>query len=439
LSDPNDVAWYIERDGQRFGPFSADEFARFEADKQLVATDYVWCTGLDGWLTYGEFQSRFAPVVAPPRPTNCAICVAIKKLVRVPLDLALTAFEIVARPTAFAQRRIDAGPRDLYRSLYFYFNMFTVAFVIASSLTYLDFYSGSSQLRELTTLALQIAAALPIIYVLNIIVRQNVRLSGLVQAVLYADAVFLVLISIVGRAFAYLSFDQTINKGELDVIATELEKCLSTYSFAYWLIRGELQFFHHMPAEATNLATLQGYVGLAMVVMLCLVFAKLMKGRYATSLWLNVIFAVLAYYAVVSGTTYALEKAHRTITANAPCTETAARRAYATYNQAIVVKQIADRINQGLRNALKSSVPWVTAGASGLVMDLQLKPLDPPYDQAGAVSSMSLGALRLYCENNTDFRFARAIQVPLQLVVRDQVGNIIHSEEISPTTCAVGR
>jgi hypothetical protein len=81
--------------------------------------------------------------------------VVIRKLIRVPLDLALTAFEVVTRPTAFAKRRIDAGPRDLYRALYFYFNLFTVAFVIASSLTYLASYSGASQVRELTTLALE--------------------------------------------------------------------------------------------------------------------------------------------------------------------------------------------------------------------------------------------------------------------------------------------
>ena len=60
LSDQTDVAWYIERDGQRFGPFSAGDFERFEAEKQLVATDYVWRTGLDGWVTYAELQSRFA-------------------------------------------------------------------------------------------------------------------------------------------------------------------------------------------------------------------------------------------------------------------------------------------------------------------------------------------------------------------------------------------
>ena len=124
----------------------------------------------------------------------------IRKLTRVPMDLALTVFEVVTKPTDFAKRRIDAGPRDLYRALYFYFHLFTVAFLIASSLTYLASYTGASQFRVLASLALQIAVALPILYVFNIVLRQNVRFSGILQAVLYVDGIFLILGAGVGGA-----------------------------------------------------------------------------------------------------------------------------------------------------------------------------------------------------------------------------------------------
>ena len=384
MPDQTDVAWYIERDGQRFGPFSAGDFARFEAEKQFAATDFVWCTGLDRWLTYAEFQSSFVPAVAPPRMTRCATCVAIKKLIRVPLDLALTALEVVTRPTTFAKQRIDAGPRDLYRALYFYFNLFTLAFLIAiaSSMTHLGSFSGASQFRELTKLALQIAAALPILYLFNIVLRQNVRFSGILQAVLYVDGIFIVLVATVYGAIAYLTFDQAVGKGELDIIGTALEKCLSGNSFVYWLIRGDLEFFNHVPAVPTDLAYLREFMDIALLAPFCFLFGKTMKGRYGASVWLNMVSAALAFVIVVNGVNYALAKTSQAIAASSPCPETSMQRQLATYNQATVVTQIAERINRGLGYVHKSNTPWVETDANGLVMDLRQRLFLPSQDVA---------------------------------------------------------
>jgi hypothetical protein len=434
LPDQTDVAWYIERDGQRFGPFSASDFARFEAEKQLRATDQVWCTGLDRWLTYAEFLSSFVPAVVPPRMTRCATCVVIKKLIRVPLDLALTSLEVVTRPTTFARRRIDAEPRDLYRALYFYFNLFTVAFLIISALVYLTSYTGLSQFRLLTQLALEIAAALPILYVFNIAIRQRVRFSGILQAVLYVDGIFQVLAAAVVGALAYLTFDQAIDKRELDVIATALEKCLSSNSFAYWLIRGDLQFFNDAPAEATTLAYLRDYSHYALFFPFCILFGKMMKGRYAASFWPNVILAALAYTIVANGVPYAKDKATLTIAANTPCPETSMQRELATYNQAIVVRQIAERINQGLGYVHKSQTPWVATDANGLVMDLRQRLSVQSHDVAQSL----LWTRDLYC-GNLQFWVARAIRVPLLVIARDPGGNIVHQEQITPTICTARR
>ena len=46
------LTWYISRDNQRVGPFSADEFARFEKAGTLRPTDQVWQTGMDAWIEY---------------------------------------------------------------------------------------------------------------------------------------------------------------------------------------------------------------------------------------------------------------------------------------------------------------------------------------------------------------------------------------------------
>ena len=96
-------------------------------------------------------------------------------------------------PSEFGRQRIDVGPRDLHRALYFNQNLFAVTFLIGASLSFLDFFDGASQSRELANLALQIGLALPILYALNLGARQQVGMSGLAQGVLYVDGVFIVL------------------------------------------------------------------------------------------------------------------------------------------------------------------------------------------------------------------------------------------------------
>ena len=60
MSAPSDVVWYISREGQRFGPLSADEFANLEDQSRLRPTDQVWQTGMDGWIAYSDLDARKA-------------------------------------------------------------------------------------------------------------------------------------------------------------------------------------------------------------------------------------------------------------------------------------------------------------------------------------------------------------------------------------------
>ena len=57
MSALNDRTWYISRDNQRVGPFSADEFARIETAGGLRPTDQVWQTGMDAWIEYSDYAA----------------------------------------------------------------------------------------------------------------------------------------------------------------------------------------------------------------------------------------------------------------------------------------------------------------------------------------------------------------------------------------------
>jgi hypothetical protein len=428
-----DVAWYIARDNQRFGPFTAEDFRRFEREGQLVPTDCVWHTGLDDWIAYCDYQR------SRQRAPSRAARLLLRRALRFPADLLATAFAILRRPTEFAKARIDTGPRDLGRAVYFYTNIFVLSFVVGSSFTYLDFYAGASQPRELAWLAIQIVVAVPVLYLLNVTARQRVSLSGVAQGVLYADALFLVPLTLVGLVLSYLVFNQSISQREIDILLTEFEECVARSSFLYWLARGDLQFFMYLPTtrSAEYLEFARDYYQYALAVPFCVLFAKLLRGRYAAPVLLNTALAIIAFSLIVPGITYGRERIRMAYAHNNPCVDEIAKRGSDKYNPALLAKQIASRINVQLSRASGTDGPWVTLTQGQFVMGVQIGPGNK--DASSAATTIARGARSIYCESNTDFRFLRALGMPLFLVVRDEADRIVLREEITPSLCPRGR
>jgi GYF domain 2 len=58
VSALNDPVWYISRDDQRHGPFTAEQFSGFEEAGTLRPTDQVWQTGMDAWIDYHDYVAR---------------------------------------------------------------------------------------------------------------------------------------------------------------------------------------------------------------------------------------------------------------------------------------------------------------------------------------------------------------------------------------------
>src|SRR5262249_43693688 len=77
-------AWYISREGVNYGPFTADDFARFESEGQLTSTDHVWCTGFDQWRLYEEYRSAILTTGRSPRASpETGPHLLARKLIRV--------------------------------------------------------------------------------------------------------------------------------------------------------------------------------------------------------------------------------------------------------------------------------------------------------------------------------------------------------------------
>ena len=125
MSAPNDAVWYIMRDGQRFGPFNADAFARFEEEGQFSPTDGIWRSGADTWIAYSDYEARKAAarLVAPQREgtstkadhKQCVFCRWVRTGIRVLARAPATAFRTISprratKHVASASPAVDASP-----------------------------------------------------------------------------------------------------------------------------------------------------------------------------------------------------------------------------------------------------------------------------------------------------------------------------------------
>ena len=78
----------INRDGQHFGPYSAEEAAAHIASGGLVATDWAWTDGMTDWKPLSEVLTTLqAPPVPPvPEPENDPYATMVPPAVPEPED-----------------------------------------------------------------------------------------------------------------------------------------------------------------------------------------------------------------------------------------------------------------------------------------------------------------------------------------------------------------
>lgn len=60
--------YWIGRDGQQLGPYSAEDLRRMIAEGRASATDYVWKDGMTGWEPLAQVILVSGPAPPPPPP-----------------------------------------------------------------------------------------------------------------------------------------------------------------------------------------------------------------------------------------------------------------------------------------------------------------------------------------------------------------------------------
>ena len=351
------------------------------------------------------------------------------RALRAPLKIINTAFAIIARPAEFAKTNIDIREHDLARALYFFVNIFAVVFLIYTAIK-LN-YTGASEFRMGGEIFIQLALAIPAIYLANSLFSKHVTIGGVAQGALYADALFL-LCSVTA---AFLLSTLEYGPGEVDIIGTEFEKCLANASFVYWLLRGNLTFHFAALSETLSVVQIKEILDGIIVLPFCVLFAYMMKARYEVSAIMNFVFALTAFIICTQITYVASEKIRIAVAQRYPCIETAAKTAAATFNHDTLGEQLAFRINLQLAKQYGASRPYVVWRQGFYEVDSVLIESRGQTEDAAAARRNLETMRKLYCGSSTDFTFARHMNKALTFRMRNTDKAVILEQQLTPANC----
>jgi hypothetical protein len=214
-------------------------------------------------------------------------------------------FNILFKPTQTSSKIIHNNPDSLFHALKFYSEMFILSFMISVAASQFQLFEGDSEWRGILYIAMQLLIAIPIIYILCLALPEKIPLSNMLQAVFYVDGAFILILAVASIPISYLDFTlhiPTANR-ELDIFATEYERCLAHHSILYRLIRGEIQFFLYVdrwkPQDWVNwLFDNYHYV---LVAPFLPVFAFMLRPKRKISPVLVCFFTAIAYVVSVEG------------------------------------------------------------------------------------------------------------------------------------------
>ena len=172
---------------------------------------------------------------------------------------AVLNFNILCRPTWVGKNVIlDGDPAGLLHAVKYFSKMFalTLTFVVVVAASRFKLYEGSSEWREFIEASAKLVIAVAIIYLLTRALPDRVTLSRLLQAALYVGGAYVLAEALLSIPVSSLSLVVPSENREIDVFATERERCLAHSSALYWLLRGDMKFFLYSdawkPADWTN-------------------------------------------------------------------------------------------------------------------------------------------------------------------------------------------
>jgi hypothetical protein len=433
--------WYLSRDGRRFGPITADKLRGLVQAGQVKQDDYLWCPDFTEWIRFGSISN---PVVTPPSHSRFRFLHSLNRFLRrrvlaEPTSILKKIGQIVSRPSEFANEVIkDDKPKAIFDSVKFYVKVFAVAFAFFAIADKFNFYQHVSEIRFLLIrLMPQLAVGSLIVFFLLPITRNRVPFGALLQIILYVDAVYLLFDALVTIPFGYLNYvlHAPAASKEIDLFATEFEKCLSTDSVAYWLIRGgDLQYFMYDDSRDSWAQVFLQYRRYITAIPFLFLFAQMVRRKYGSNFWVAVIAAGVAFVTANESFDWAERRAGTALASKTNCES--------KYVQALVQKYSAQRIAKQLEfrlsNSFKQSYPKVshTFWLDGNEYTIAFKVADTVThtNSAALWGSASQFSRSLYCSHHPYWIAIRGMGYSLSALVLDQEKTVV-SLRLKPSDC----
>jgi len=353
--------WYVFRDGRQYGPITDGKLHDLVQGGQVKQDDYLWCPDFTDWIRFDILD----PVsLTPPSSSRFRFVRSFKRFLgRHLFAKRISVFkkvgQIVSRPSDFAEKYIkDGEPNALFASMMFYAKVFVLSFAVVLISEQFRFYEGGSEVRGLVIMLVpQLIVGTLVLFLLLLITGNRVPLDGLLQTILYVDAVYLLFDALVGLPLSYLNYALTpAGPREVDLFASELEKCLTAKSFAYWLIRGDLQFFMHddkWQFWAQRFIDLRQYIT---VIPFAFLFAQMIRTRYKGNFTVVVIATCIAFGFTIEAYAWVQAKARQALENKTNCES--------SYVQTIVSKYSTERIAKQLEFKLSNPLNQIFAKAN---------------------------------------------------------------------------
>ena len=346
-------------------------------------------------------------------------------------------FNILFRPTQTSSKIIHNNPDSLFHALKFYSEMFTLSFMISVAASQFKLFEGDSEWRGLLFIAMQMLIAVPIIYILTRTLPEKMPFSNMMQAVLYVDGAFILILAIASIPISYLDFTLHIPSAnrELDIFATEYERCLAHHSILYRLTRGEIQFFLYIdqwkPQDWAN--WLFDNYHYLLVAPFLPAFAFMLRPKRKISFALVCLFTAIAYTAAVEGSDFIKRRTNFMMAVNdTECTFGHLDQVINKYAPSLIARQIAYKINN---ESLKAHQYFAVTSAlgTGFLVTLKLNPdVEPTWQALAQLPPM---VRQSYCSNYFYWVAARRLNSNLVVVVTDANDTEMLRQQFTPKSC----
>ena len=345
-------------------------------------------------------------------------------------------FNNVFRPQSTRSAGIvNDEPAGVLNALRYFSKTFALAFMIYLIASW--FKQGEFEWRVLVETSIEISIATIITYVLCLALPDRIPLLRLIQAMLYVGGAFIVVNCAVYVPLSYLHLTLRVPtaNSEVDVLATEYERCLSDNSMLHWLVRGDLKFLLYndvwRPQDWANWFFY--HYNYVLFIPFILIFALTLRPGRKLSFILICLFTAIAWATAVESSKFIKRQLTDLIVVReTKCTFGFLDQVTTKYAPDFVARQLTYKINNDLKSSSPILSSFVLHGTS-FVMRFRLK---SGVNQWQAVAHVPQIFRQSYCSDSELYWVAvRRINYNLLLDIYDSDDTWLHQQQFTPKDC----